>query len=171
MKEVSKSRKYVNFTETITVDNVQKMGEMLAVSAFKPFLRYADNVFGSLYKGLILDIHWSNAKGHTFSDGYDFAQEAICFLCGHIGKKLADIIGTDRCGKEVSVKLACFRTITRSLNRQMTNKFRNVCIDKVYEPKIATQFDTDIESKSKENEVEDFTKVNDTIEKLFSCDS
>jgi DNA-binding CsgD family transcriptional regulator len=153
----------VDFSEQITPENVQRMGEVMALMAFKPFLSYADSALGKLYEGLIKDINRKDAAGHTFSDGYDFAQDAICFLCGHIGKTMDTVLGTDRRGKILTVKLACFRTITKSLNKRLTNHVRNVCIDKVYEPKTATQFESDIVNDMPE---EDYTAVNETIAKL-----
>ena len=157
----------VNLSEKITADNVQRMGEMFALRAFKPFLRYADPAFGGLYKGLIRDINRPNDISHTLSDGYDIAQTAICFLCEHIGKTLNDVLGTDRRGKVLTVKLACFRTVNRSLNKLFSNTRRSVCIENVYEPKTATQFDFDAtETVTKE----DFTAVDETIAKLELTD-
>jgi DNA-directed RNA polymerase specialized sigma24 family protein len=153
-------------SKVITTDNVQRIGEMMAVCAFKPFLRYADTVFGRLYKGLVCDIKSKNKLGHTLSDGYDIAQEAMCFLCEHIGKRLCDELYIDKRDKIVTVMLACFRTLNRSLNKMLSNTKRSVCIDSVYESKITAQFEAD----TTECVEEDLTAVNNTIEQLKLTD-
>ncbi len=167
MASKEEKRCLVDFSEKISPENVQRMGEVMALMAFKPFLSYADSALGRLYGGLIKDINRKNTVGYTFSDGYDFAQDAICFLCGHMGKTMAAVLGTDRRGKTLTVKLACFRTITKSLNERLTNHVRTVCIDKVYEPKTATQFESDIVNDMPK---EDYTAVNETIKRLNLTD-
>ena len=51
------------------------------------------------------------------SDGYDVAQTAICFLYQFIGKKVSDIYGKDRRGKEIIIKLACYWKVDGELMR------------------------------------------------------
>ena len=166
-KNTSKENKRYELSDEITAENVKQMGEFIALRAFKPFLRHADSILGNLYKGLIRDINRSNTVRHIFSDGYDIAQTAICFLCEHLGKTLNDVLGTDRRGKILTVKLACFRSVNRSINRVLAHRKRAICIDNVFESKAAVQFETDTEEHISED---DFTVVNETIEKLNLTD-
>ena len=49
-----------------------------------------------------------------YSEAYDYAEEAICFLCRFIGKKLGDLcIG--KFGKPIPIRLACYRHLGRML--------------------------------------------------------
>jgi len=118
--------------------------------------------FDSVYKGLILDITCSDKPGHTFSDGYDFAQTAICFLCGHYGKKLNDILGTDRRGKIVTVKLACVRAVGHCINNKLTGYRRLVNIDGLYGLEAPEKLETDYEA--------DYAKIDGIIKMLGLTD-
>ena len=131
----------INFSETITTENVMFIGERLAIRAFKNFFKYAYDAVNSLYVGLIRDIERQNSVNHTFSDGYDFAQTASCFLCGHIGKKLDDALGTDKNGVVVTIKIACLRMLGREISKKLTDARRSVCIDDVYAQKAVASFD------------------------------
>lgn len=83
-----------NFTTNpntvISPENVQSLGEYLAISALK-FLRPYRAV-NHCYFGLLRDIRNKNNPNYCLSDGYVFAQSATCFLCGYIGKRLGDTI-------------------------------------------------------------------------------
>lgn len=80
----------------ITVDNVQHFGELIAIGALKTYARYSNGALITLYKSLLRDVFRPSTQ-RRFSDGYDIAQEAICFLCNFIGKSLLDTT-TDRYG-------------------------------------------------------------------------
>lgn len=99
-----------DLTTVIAPENVQLLGEHIAVSALKHLakLRHAEK----LYYDLIRDIHSRNDPSHTFSDGYDFVQTAICFLCEHIGKKLGDIT-VDKNGNSITLRHACYSELGR----------------------------------------------------------
>ena len=120
----------INLSDTITTENVKYMGEMMAITALKSFMKHAAGaIFDRLYKGLLKDINRSNDAQYVFSDGYDFAQTASCFLCEHFGKTLNDVLGKDRRGKTVTVKRVCLRTVGRYINQRLTYSYRAVCID------------------------------------------
>ena len=53
---------------------------------------------------------------NVFSDGYDVAQTAICFLYQFVGHTANEIYGKDRKGKEISIKLACYREVDHFIN-------------------------------------------------------
>ena len=54
-----------------------------------------------------------------YSEAYDYAEEAVCFLCRFIGKKLSDLcIG--KFGKPLPIRLACYRHTGRILWKKYT---------------------------------------------------
>ena len=76
--------KYANegqlFAELISDDNVKLMGEMIALQAFRTVMPYDYEVVSKLYNGLIKDLNRISQIDYTITDGYDYAQLAICFL-------------------------------------------------------------------------------------------
>ena len=66
---------------------------------------------------------------YIVSDGYDVAQTAICFLYQFIGRKVSDIYGKDRRGKEITIKLACYREVDNELMRYRRKMDKTSYID------------------------------------------
>ena len=98
-----------DLSTVISADNVRFLGENISLCALKHFLPFKPKI-EKLYFGLIRDIRNADNIRHTLSDGYDFAQTAICFLCEHIGKSLGDtVIGKYK--KPVTVRHACFSEV------------------------------------------------------------
>jgi DNA-binding CsgD family transcriptional regulator len=139
VKEVS-AGKLVKFngrkiclSEVIGEENVKYFGEMMAICAMKGFMGHSSGErFDKLYKGLLFDISNQNNQGHTFSDGYEFAQEAIVFLCGHYGKRLNDLLYVDKKGKQISVKKACLRVVCRLISKAFSKCRNHVNIDDLH---------------------------------------
>ena len=116
----------------ITRDNVKQLGEVIAVCTVRTLVRYSGRALDTLYKTLLKDIHKPSPE-RNFSDGYDIAQTAICFLCEHIGKSLGDVIGKrQRGGKDLTVKNACFSVIDKYLKYERTRIYLDMNIDEVY---------------------------------------
>lgn len=88
----------------ITKDNVQELGENIAICSMKHLLPYR-NIY-KLYNGLIWDMHSLENYERIITDGYDIAQEAIVYLCQFIGKKLGDLT-TNKYGKQITIKHGC----------------------------------------------------------------
>ena len=99
------------FEEPISKDNVKLMGEMIALQALRTVKKFDMKVADRLYIGLIKDLHHMGEIAYIISDGYDVAQTAICFLYQFAGRKVSEIYGKDRKGKEISIKLACYREV------------------------------------------------------------
>ena len=99
------------FAEPISKDNVRLMGEMIALQALRTIKKYDIRVADKCYIGLIKDLHHMNEVGYIVSDGYDVAQTAICFLYQFVGHNVHEIYGKDRKGKEITMKLACYREV------------------------------------------------------------
>ena len=104
------------FAEPISKDNVKLMGEMIALQALRTVKKYDMKVADRLYIGLIKDLHHMNEIDYTVSDGYDVAQTASCFLWQFAGRKVSEIYGKDRRGKEITIKLACYREVDRFID-------------------------------------------------------
>ena len=104
------------FAENISADNVKLMGEMIALRSLRTLKQYDFHVADKLYIGLIKDFHHMGEIDHIVSDGYDVAQTAICFLYQFVGKKVSETCGKDRKGKEISIKLACYREVDHFIN-------------------------------------------------------
>ena len=56
-----------------------------------------------------------NEKGYIISDGYDYAQIAICFLLEFKGMNVNAEYGIDRKGKVITIKKACYREVDKIL--------------------------------------------------------
>ena len=86
------SNPYDVLSETISFENVQLMGEMITLKTLRTRYAYARKALDWLYVGLVKDLNRSNDADHVFSDAYDFVQNAVCFLCEFVGKKLTDVL-------------------------------------------------------------------------------
>lgn len=104
------------FAEPISAENVKLMGEMIALQALRTVKEFDMKVADRLYIRLIKDLHHMGEIDHIVSDGYDVAQTAICFLYQFVGKKVSETCGKDRKGKEISIKLACYREVDHFIN-------------------------------------------------------
>ena len=112
------------FAEPISADNVKLMGEMIALQALRTVKKFDMKVADKLYIGLIKDLHHISEIDYIVSDGYDVAQTAICFLYQYAGRKASKICGKDKRGKEITIKLACYREVDSfiSLLRNRTDR-------------------------------------------------
>ena len=117
------------FAEPISAENVKLMGEMIALQALRTIKKFDMRIADKLYIGLIKDLHHMNEVGYIVSDGYDVAQTAICFLYQFAGRKVSEIYGKDRKGKEISIKLACYREVNRFIDilRNRPGQARDDC--------------------------------------------
>lgn len=111
--------------EVITEDNVQTLGEMIAIKALKTVASHSNY----LYKGLLFDIYKRNTPNHKFSDGYDLVQTAVIFLWEHKGKRLSDYYGKNGKGKDCNLLYACYHVIDRELSRERKRIAINVSLD------------------------------------------
>lgn len=77
------------FTEPVSFDNVQLMGEMIALQAMRNVMQYDYRTMEQLFNGLVKDLHHMRKRGYMLSDGYDFAQDAIQFLRHFVDRNLS----------------------------------------------------------------------------------
>ena len=103
------------FAEPISDDNVKLMGEMIALQVLRNANSFDYEVVEKLYNGLVKDMHHMNERGYIISDGYDYAQIAICFLLEFKGMRVTDEYGIDRRGRTITIKSACYREVDKVL--------------------------------------------------------
>ena len=119
------------FAEPISADNVKLMGEMIALQAPRTVKKFDLKVADKLYIGLIKDLHHMREIDYIVSDGYDVAQTAICFLYQFIDRNVYDIYGKDKKGKDITIKLACYREVDRFIDRLRNRPDRYVQIESI----------------------------------------
>ena len=117
------------FDEPISNENVKLMGEMIALQTLRTLKKYDWKIADMYYIGLIKDLHHMGEVDYLVSDGYDVAQTAICFLYQFIGRKVSDVYGKDRRGKEITIKLACYREVDNELMRYRRKMEKTSYID------------------------------------------
>ena len=121
---------YFNVSQAvISEDNVQRIAELISLRALKMLCQFSQKAFVKLYKGLIQDVYYADeCANHTFSDGYDILQTAICFLCEYMGKRMDTVISIDKDGKPMDIKRACFKIVNHQIHRYIYNfnKFRSM---------------------------------------------
>ena len=121
MEKVKKS--ILDDNVVITFDNIEVLSKAIATRALKTMRRYAyssTQFIDTLYKNLMKDFHY-HKKLDSFSSAYDLVQEASCFLCKYIGRKLGEIcqISKTRIGKVNNIRMACFKSIYAYLRKEM----------------------------------------------------
>ena len=117
------------FAEHISNENVKLMGEMIALRSLRTLKQYDFHVADKLYIGLIKDLHHMGEIEYIVSDGYDVAQTAICFLYQYAGRKATEICGKDKRGKELTIKLACYREVDRFIDNLRNRSDRHGAIE------------------------------------------
>lgn len=122
MKEVNKG--ILDNDMVISAENIQKMGEVIALTCIKTVIVCSRKALHYLYKGLLRDISRSKDDYSQFSNAYDIAQEAMLFLCQHIGEKLSDNC-TTKYRKVVTIKSACYRYADNYYQKQYTRHLSN----------------------------------------------
>ena len=98
----------------ITEQNIRKIGELIALSSVRTRMIHSTRDLYYVFQNLYKDIYCHTDILKPYSEAYDYAEEAICFLCRFIGKKLGDLcIG--KFGKPLPIRLACYRYLGRML--------------------------------------------------------
>lgn len=156
MKEVNKG--ILDNDMVISVENIQKMGEVIALTCIKTVMIRSGKDLHYLYKGLLHDMNRSKDDYSPFLNAYDIAQEAMLFLCQHIGEKLGDNY-TTKYGKVVTIKSACYRCADNYLQKQyMRHIVNTVCLDE----RITAESETTVDEEQKT----DYTVVDGLISKM-----
>ena len=120
MVKVSK-RKVVDYSvllEEISLDNVLAMSEAIALRETKFLIGYMHTYMQKMNNALYVDLLHKNTVNHLISDSYDLVQECAVFLCEHYGQHLSDVIGYDKKGKAITVRIACVKKMMQLVNRK-----------------------------------------------------
>ena len=159
----------LNTAEIITAENVQTMGECIAVRALKTCYQKGGQPFiYSLYCGLVADITENKKTGAPLSDGYDIAQTASAFLCEHIGKTLQDTTTdgqTDKNGKPVTILRACFCAVNSYIMSERQHDYERVYVDEI-DTKTGETLYYEIPDGYDLPTVNDYKQVTETIKAL-----
>ena len=147
---------YSVFSETISLQNVQQIGELITLKCLRGYLAYSRQTFQNLYTNYLIDLNRRNYPTHTFSDAYDLAQSAICFLLDFIGKELSDVYSVKN-GKVITIKHATYNLVNRLIGRMYRYSNRARDID-FYSEALSVEIDNYQEK--------DFTEVDNKIECL-----
>ncbi len=150
------SNPYDVLSETISFENVQQMGEMIALKTLRGRYAYARYALEWLYVGLVKDLNRNNDVHHVFSDAYDLAQTAICFLCEFVGKSLNDVYMIKN-GQEITIKKATYLLVGRTIDRMRRYMSRSRDIND-YTEELSVEID--------HYEEKDYTEVDNKIELL-----
>ena len=144
-----------NENARITAENVQHIGECIALSAIKKMMRFAHHPrsLDKLYAGLVEDVYGNRGYNTTFSDGYDLASEVICFLCHYIGHNLDDLACQNRKGELLTVRFVCYRHALRYIEKEYLSPYKTVSIEEC--SPTETQY-----------EIENYTKVDMIIHQM-----
>ena len=156
MKEFQKG--ILDSDRVITAENVQRMGEVIALCAIKTVIVRGGKDLHNLYKGLLRDVNRSKDDMSRYSDGYEIAQEAMLFLCQHIGKRLDDVYVT-KTGRKITIKQACFSVADRYLAKNFVSPMLNtISLDE----QITTEPETILDDEQKN----DYTAFDGLISKM-----
>ena len=150
------SNPYDVLSETISFENVQLMSEMITLKTLRSYFAYSRQGLNWLYVGLVKDLNRGNDSEHVFSDAYDFVQNAVCFLCEFVGKKLTDVY-TIKNGQEITIKQATYSLVSRLIDRMRRHLDRSCNIELCSE-ELSVEID--------HYEEKDYTEVDNTIERL-----
>ena len=153
---LQKSNPYNVLSEIISLDNVQKMGELITLKCLRGRYAYSRRTLEPLYVGLVNDLNRSNHPMHNFSDAYDLVQNAICFLFDFIGMSLNDTFIVKN-GKIITIKQATYNLVARQIDRMYRNIIRTCNIEN-YAEELSVEIDAYQEK--------DYTEVDNKIELL-----
>ena len=161
------------FSEPISAENVKLMGEMIALQALRTHKKFDMKVADRLYISLIKDLHHMSEIDYIVSDGYDVVQTAICFLYQYVGRKVSEIYGKDRKGKEITIKLACYREIDSELMRLRRKAEKTDYIDftdyKALPMDPVNCFEQEQTDYSKYDELVDALKLSELEFSILNC--
>ena len=147
---------YNVLSENISLDNIQKMAELITLKCLRGRYSYAQRSLEKLYIGLVNDLNRSNHSTHTFLDAYDLVQNAICFLFDFIGMSLNDTFIVKN-GKIITIKQATYNLVARQIDRMYRNIIRTCDIEN-YAEELSVEIDAYQEK--------DYTEVDNKIELL-----
>ena len=157
--EKSGSQRQKLTRKIIAEQNIRKIGELIALGSVRTQMIHSARDLYYVYQNLYKDVYCRNDPLKPYSEDYDYAEEAVCFLCRYIGKKLGDLcIG--KFGKPIPIRLACYRYIGRLLSKKYNQNAKYEVGS--YEDKTQPHNELTIdpyENQSKEESCERYDKI------------
>jgi len=159
MKQEKVKRDYKVLTEKISPENVAEMVELIAMRETRALIGFMGYHAEKAHKQLCRDIFGKDERGYTFSDNYELVQNVALFLCGHYGEYPDDVLYISKKGKRITIKMECYRIITRMLagDYRILHKYQSLEVTKEKaEPEYIQQI----------NEEQDYTRVDEIVASL-----
>ena len=159
MKQEKVKRDYKVLTEKISPENVAEMAELIAMRETRALIGFMGYHAEKAHKQLCRDIFGKDERGYTFSDNYELVQNVALFLCGHYGEYPDDVLYISKKGKRITIKMECYRIITRMLvgDYRILHKHQSLEVTKEKaEPEYIQQI----------NEEQDYTRVDEIVASL-----
>ncbi len=152
----------LNDNIVISLDNLEELSKIIALSAIKGFKRYSFNLIAKaekLHKQLQYDICYHKPL-EVYSDAYDLVQEASLFLCKYIGQKLGDVClsSKSKFGIQDNIRYACIRTLQIYLRKEF--KYVNNTTDEEECFNI-------LSNTPKLKDEEDYSKIKQIVKKII----
>ena len=146
---------YSVLSETISFDNVQKMGELITLKTLRGSSSYSKYA-AMLYLHYVNDLNRKSQANYVLSDAYDLAQIAICFLYQFIGKQLDDVYKVKN-GKVITIRKATYSLVSRHIQRNYKSLMRS-CDIALYVETLSMEIE--------DSQEKDYTEVDNTISRL-----
>ena len=145
--------------EEITPENVLEMSEVIAFAQTRFLIGYMGTRMQKLYAEVCADIKHKKDIRRVFSDGYDLVQEGALYLCEHYGRRLNDVIGYNKKGKAVTIRIACIKKMMKLINRKTSDYYRSISTEEI---KPAAEPSMEIKEEAKR----DYTLCDKIVESL-----
>lgn len=142
--------------EILTMNNVENIGIRIAKCAVRGYARISgNNRMHKLYASLCKDSMHMGDISYILSDGYDLAQEAICFLLEHLGERLSDKTCKGWRGDTITVKTGCYRQLGRYLQRNARAEHKRLSLESMeYDESYSLDISLNDEIAEQEREVD-----------------
>lgn len=147
-------------TEVISPENVQDMAELIALKETKALTAYSGCFILKIHRKLICDIAHRGDLGHVLSDSYELVQAVALFLCEHFGKHLDDIYKITRKGKKVTLKIQCYRIISRIICAKYRRLYSDLSAENLY-PNLEPRAEIEL------NDSKDYTAADEMVAKMM----
>lgn len=159
MEQKKVLRDYKVLTEKISPDNVAEMAELIAMRETRALIGFMGYHAEKAHKQLCRDIFGKNEPGYTISDNYDLVQSVALFLCNHYEKYLDDVLYISKKGKQITIKMECYRIITRMLSGDYRTRHK-------YQSLEVTKERAESEYAQQINKEQDYTRADEIVASL-----
>lgn len=157
--------------EAISPVNVLAISEIVAFTQTRFLIGYIGNRMQKIYADLYADIKNKNDINHIFSDGYDLVQEGVLLLCEHYGEHIHDVVGVNKKGKKITLRMMCIKKMMKLINRKTRDNYRNKCVDSLTpedEPLIELKEEVDYDYRHCDEIVENLN-LTDNMKVALEC--